>query len=692
MRSKIFLKFTTVLIFCVVQCALFAKPPSIMFAYPAGGSAGSTFKAIIGALDADTATAITISGKGVNAKILKITEMPKDRQQAAAKRDEAKGMKFVEVEISIAKDAPNGVRDLKLISRDGASSRYFFSVENIPEICENKVSNSFESAQEIKSLPCVINGQIYEGQRDFYKFNLIAKKTYVFDMHGRQIRPYLADAVPGWFQPTLRLYDENKNTVAYVDDFQNSPDPILIFTPQKSGVYTLETKDSLYRGRDDFVYRLRCGELPIIQYIFPCGGNKSKENSVEVFGVNLRQKKIKIPPTDSEEKFREVFLKEGAYESNRVKFCNDTFSEKTLRPSENPSDEISEIPCIFNGKITSQYQKFFVNFKAKKGDELNLETFSSRLGYPVDTKLTLFKGSKKIAENDDIDDSSFGLVTAQFDSRIIQKFTEDGIYTLMLEESKNMGGQDYVFRLKISAPEKQIDLNVSPSNPQIAKGSYAPLRVVANKRGGWNNDIEIVAKGLPNGFSAEKCVISKGKNSAYIIIKADKSVNIKNFSPTFVGKAEGLESELPAKASEELTQAFFISHTLPVENIEMNVVEKAPFNLEWVNLPNLPISVNAGNTEELTLKITNLEGFKGKFRIQAYRNSPGLQIQQVQANDSKDTVEIRFRGNPNAVGRIDDVAFVMATYSKNGKTYMTLAPPITYRVHGRVQLNLTKKK
>lgn len=671
-----------------------AKPPSVMLVYPAGGQVGTKFNAIIGALDADGATGVSVSGGGVGAKILKIANMPQDRLDAAARRDEAKGMKFVYVEFEIAKDAVCGVRDLKLTSGEGASSRYFFRVDNIPEQVERGRHDSLETSEEVKSLPAVVNGQIYEGERDFYKFNLVAGKTYVFDLSARQIRPYLADAVPGWFQATMRLYDESGNSVKYVDDFQNSPDPVLIYTPQKSGVYHIELKDSLYRGRDDFVYRLRCGELPFVKYIFPCGGNKNSPTEVELFGVNLKAKKIKVPPSDSGSRFREIFVSNNSLESNRVKFCDDSFPEKILSPSEKPEGEIAQIPCVFNGRITGQYQKFFVKFKAKKGEEINFETFSSRLGYPTDTKLTLYKGENPIASNDDVDDMSFGLVTAQFDSRLTHKFSEEGEYVLMLEDARNMGGEDFVFRLKISKPEKQIDLSISPGNPQIAKGSYAPLKVMANKRGGWDGEIEVFAKNLPEGFSAQKCVIPKGKNFAYFVLNADEKAQAKSFSPTFSASAEidSKKSELAVKPSEELTQAFFISHTLPIENVEMNVVEKAPFKLEWVDLPEQPISINAGNLEPLTLRVTKLDGFKGKFRVAAYRNAPGLQVMQAQIKDSEDEVIVKLRGNPNAVGRIEDTLFIMAAYKRKGKSYMMLAPPVSYRVHGRTPVKLTNKK
>ena len=68
--------------------------------------------------------------------------------------------------------------------------------------------------------------------------------------------PYLADAVPGWFQATLTLRDAKGKEVAYTDDFRFNPDPIITYTIPADGEYLLEIKDSIYRGREDFVYRI----------------------------------------------------------------------------------------------------------------------------------------------------------------------------------------------------------------------------------------------------------------------------------------------------------------------------------------------------------------------------------------------------------------------------------------------------
>jgi hypothetical protein len=52
-------------------------------------------------------------------------------------------------------------------------------------------------------------------------------QSLVIAASARELMPYLADAVPGWFQAVLTLYDAAGKEVAYDDDFRFHPDPVL---------------------------------------------------------------------------------------------------------------------------------------------------------------------------------------------------------------------------------------------------------------------------------------------------------------------------------------------------------------------------------------------------------------------------------------------------------------------------------
>ena len=55
----------------------------------------------------------------------------------------------------------------------------------------------------------------------------------------RDLGPYVADGVPGWFQAVLRLSDSSGKELAYNDDFRGNPDPVLYFAVPEDGEYVL---------------------------------------------------------------------------------------------------------------------------------------------------------------------------------------------------------------------------------------------------------------------------------------------------------------------------------------------------------------------------------------------------------------------------------------------------------------------
>ena len=94
------------------------------------------------------------------------------------------------------------------------------------------------------------------GDVDRYRFTAAQGQQLVAVVCARELMPYLADAVPGWFQAALTLYDAQGHEVAYGDDYRFHPDPVIHFKIPADGEYVIEIRDAIYRGREDFVYRV----------------------------------------------------------------------------------------------------------------------------------------------------------------------------------------------------------------------------------------------------------------------------------------------------------------------------------------------------------------------------------------------------------------------------------------------------
>ena len=120
-----------------------------------------------------------------------------------------------------------------------------------------------------------------------YRFPARKGQRLVFSTQARHLIPYIADAVPGWFQPVLVLSDATGKEVAYNDDYRFKPDPTIFYEVPKDGDYVLSIYDGIYRGREDFVYRITAGELPFVTSIFPLGGKAGDRVAIGMKGWNL---------------------------------------------------------------------------------------------------------------------------------------------------------------------------------------------------------------------------------------------------------------------------------------------------------------------------------------------------------------------------------------------------------------------
>ena len=191
------------------------------------------------------------------------------------------------------------------------------------------------------TLPVTINGRIMPrparqqtaqftpGEADRYRFEGRRGQNLVITVSARELMPYLADAVPGWFQPAIALFDDKGTELAYDDDYRFNPDPVLNFRIPADGAYILEIKDALYRGREDFVYRISVGELPFVTSVFPLGGRAGAVTNVALSGWNLPGNRVAMNAKGKPSGIYPLPAPRAELPSNRVPFAIDTLPEVT---------------------------------------------------------------------------------------------------------------------------------------------------------------------------------------------------------------------------------------------------------------------------------------------------------------------------------------------------------------------------
>jgi hypothetical protein len=159
--------------------------------------------------------------------------------------------------IHISDSVRTGQHTVRLRSAGGVSRPLYFHVSDLPEKLEAEPCR--EDNQPIDppfELPLCINGQIYEGDEDIFQFHAAAGRELDLKVMARDLKPFIADGVPGWFEAVLTVYGPDGKELGLSDCTQFRPDPSLRLRIPEDGIYTVSVRDSIWRGRVDFVYRL----------------------------------------------------------------------------------------------------------------------------------------------------------------------------------------------------------------------------------------------------------------------------------------------------------------------------------------------------------------------------------------------------------------------------------------------------
>jgi len=483
--------------------------------------------------------------------------------------------------------------------------------------------------------PTVINGQIMPGVVDRYRFFARRDQQFVIAASARELIPYIADAVPGWFQAALTLYDSKGREVAYNDDFRFRPDPVLLCKIPADGEYVLEVKDAIYRGREDFVYRLTLGELPFVTGIYPLGGPAGRTTEVEVTGWNLPTNRAAFDARDCAEGIQALTVPDGTNVTGTAAFAVDALPDADERePNDAPPGAQSvQSPLIVNGRIEKPGDVDVFRFRGQAGETLVAEVMARRLDSPLDGVLQLTDAAgKQIAVNDDTEDKGSGLNTHHADPRLAVTLPAAGEYFLRLGDTQGKGGPEFAYRLRLSAPRPDFALRLVPSAINL-RGASATVTVYALRRDGFTNEIVLTLKDAPPGFTLSGGKIPAGQDQVKATIAGPALPTDERFQLELEGRATiaGVPVFRPVVPADDLMQAFFYRHLVPAQELPVTVAGRFGQRGAVKILSPTPLVIPAGGTARVTV------GFpRGPFmdRMQFELSDPpaGLVLQSTTLN------------------------------------------------------------
>ena len=420
-------------------------------------------------------------------------------------------------------DAAPGVRELRIYGRRGVSAPKLFFVDKCDHYKEPLFTAPHKPRPDtvtVKAVPAVGNGQIMPGETDSFVVKLEADTEYTFSVTGRTFQPFIGDAVPGHFQPVIQIISPDGKDLAFADDEFFLPDPVLRFKSGRAGDYLLQIRDNLYRGRQDFVYRV-------------------------------------------------------ALEKGRKKF-------RTVIKSFKNMDEINEAdavqrqlyigrPLVICGNISTPGDVDTFRFKGKKGMKFHGEIAARRDGSPLDAVLTLYgpDGKQLQQADDDAKQLNVGMILQQIDPALRLTLPADGVYTVKVADLNKEGGKEFRYKLRLGDEEPDFNVYTVRSMCNVNPNGGGSVKILIERTGGF--DGEIILSGNPKNVPRQ--TVKAGAKEGNLSLRSSDRRWVPPYGVTVYAEAviNGRKVRKEVVPADIFNQAFAYDHLLPAQELCIGV-------------------------------------------------------------------------------------------------------------------------
>ena len=620
----------------------------LLAVFPPGGQTGTTVEVAARGADLDDPVRLQFSHPG-------ITTVSNE------------GAQF---KVAIASNVPPGTYEARFLGRFGLSNPRRFVVGNLPQRMIPATNGSPDSATEL-AMNSTCFGRIEARSAGWFKF--VARKSQ------RLWIECLAGSIDSRLDPTLQLSDS-----AGREWEQSRTGGLLDFVVPADGAYLLRVADLLYRGGDDYAYRLSLSSGPRVDYILPIAGVPGTRTNFTVFGRNLPGGKLVSGVTMKGRPLEQVAVSirlptsptEHIASSVPASAALDTFSYQfkganpmlmvlvnsnaPIRVEEEPNSKPGQaqnitVPCEISGQFYPAGDVDRYNFEARQGDVFWVEVLSHRLGLPTAPfvlvqLVTKTDKAEKTTDVLELGDSDTNLGEREFNTASRDpsgrfEVKDNGTYRLSVRDlfSSTVSSPLHTYHLSIRretpdfrlvaqvvAPKYKSDAkNIGVGVPLLRRGETLAVRVMAFRRDGFHGEIALSVDKPPPGLRFVPDRIEAGKTSDYFLLTAAADAPAFAGPIEFVGRAKVGEREIVRRARGGTT-------IFPVENVDNERPQArvvSEFSLAITDQESAPISIaSAENRDwevaadgklEVPLVITRRADFNANLKVKPL--GPGTQ-------------------------------------------------------------------
>jgi hypothetical protein len=452
---------------------------------------------------------VVVGETGVKVDFPKPTTQPATTQPTTKPVEAVKiNPKELKVIATVTADAARGPREIRVVTPSGITKPFLLYVEDFAAVAEKEPNNSIAEAQMVK-LPGIIVGSIHQPtESDYFKFEARKGQRLIFEV--------IAARNGSKLDSTLSLFAAQGREVAHDED-TNGLDSLIDYTVPADGTYVLSIRDLRYQGGGDFTYRIKAGEIPYVDVIYPLGGKRGQSVSLELMGRNLDKPKMSMT-LDGPMGKRDVMAATSKGVSNARSFeVGDLPEVFEAEPNDGVAKaQATTLPIVINGKINQAGDVDSFKVKSPTTQPVVCEVFAQRYGSPLDALLSISDEKGNILQRND---DAMGA-----DARIEMKLESNKEYVVSVSDLLGRGGSNYPYRLQITpvTPEQpDFEVVFLPELPRVARGGNMKLWCQIKRKGGFDGDVVVALMDMPAGIYCEPLLLKqKEAGSGLFVISA----------------------------------------------------------------------------------------------------------------------------------------------------------------------------
>jgi hypothetical protein len=450
----------------------------------------------------------------------------------------------VRIRLTVDPAVPLGIYPVRLVTDDGVSPFYLFSVDAFPNVNEVEDNSTFDRAQKV-AIPVIITGQCPGGDVDYFRFTARKGQKLIVETEAARLGSGIV--------PQIRVTDSAQRFIAADDSQSVRGDCRLSFTVPADDDYVVEISDTRYRGGNPPHYRLKIGAYDTAEEVFPSGGRLGDTVDFTLRGgtlaspVHVRRRLersgiIRLPldgivragmlspPIVVGELPERLWIKAGARDPKAL----------DILP-----------PLTINSRLEHKGDIDRFQFPVKPGQRFRIAVQAEAVGSYLDAVLRVTdQAGNQLAL---VDDVAVPLTAAGQPALLTADPTADVVVpanaTLVIIELRDQryrGGMNFVYRLTVEPAPLDFTVQLSSTELNVPRGGSAAMTVPITRRG-YQGPIQLGLGQLPPGLSVRGGHVPAGAAAGLITVSSDDKEPAGSDPFAFLGglTAFGIGSKLP---------------------------------------------------------------------------------------------------------------------------------------------------